>query len=467
MKISDQVVLAAKNLARRPGRTALTLIGVVIGTCLVVVLISMGIAQNQAQEEMLASWGDLTQIEVYGSGYLDNTEIPLDDAAVESFTALGHVVAATPYAYAWSLNGTITAGRGGRYSTYLGNMMAVYPDALEPMGFALSEGSWLPEGAANPKDKTIPVLVCEGTAYNFEDTRKSYSSPNRYRYMGQTDAAGNELPPFFDIDKETMTLTLSDGGENAKTASWELEVVGKLVSDPAKGWWTQSGIVIRIQDLKMLQAEYKDLVGDRSTGQSGYDQVYVKVDEVDNVDDVEAALKEMGFTNLWSMSQQRESMRANVIRSQMIMGGVAAVSLLVAAINIINTMTMAIYERTREIGVMKVLGCELGAIRQMFLFESGFIGLLGGVVGCGISLLVSLVMNNLTTLLGFFGRYLDLYSLLGDSAYYMGDSSRLSIIPWWLLAGALAFATLIGLVAGVLPANRAVRISALEAIRHE
>ncbi len=68
----------------------------------------------------------------------------------------------------------------------------------------------------------------------------------------------------------------------------------------------------------------------------------------------------------------------------MIFGGIAAVSLLVAAINIINTMTMAIYERTREIGVMKVLGCELGNIRTMFLLESSTIGFIGGLIGLGV-----------------------------------------------------------------------------------
>ena len=71
-------------------------------------------------------------------------------------------------------------------------------------------------------------------------------------------------------------------------------------------------------------------------------------------------------------------MQQQVARNQMMLGGLAAISLFVAALNIANTMTMAIYERTREIGVMKVLGCELRNIRRMFLIESGFIGFIGG-----------------------------------------------------------------------------------------
>ena len=57
MKISDEIALSARNLARRKGRTALTLIGVVIGTCMVVLMISLGIAQTQANDEMLAKLG--------------------------------------------------------------------------------------------------------------------------------------------------------------------------------------------------------------------------------------------------------------------------------------------------------------------------------------------------------------------------------------------------------------------------
>ena len=130
-------------------------------------------------------------------------------------------------------------------------------------------------------------------------------------------------------------------------------------------------------------------------------------------------------------------------------------------------MTMAIYERTREIGIMKVLGCELGNIRRMFLMESGFIGFIGGVIGDLISLVVGFVLNNISLILSLFGQNVDLSSLTGSYAYAMGGSSKISIIPPWLLLGALLFATLIGLLSGVAPAGKAVRISALEAIRHD
>ncbi|WP_291211902.1 ABC transporter permease [Gemmiger sp.] len=466
MKISDEISLSARNLLRRKGRTALTLVGVVIGTCMVVLMISLGIAQTKTNEEMLQSWGDLTQVQIYGYGTMmgsDGKPLYLDDAAITNIKQIPHVAAATPYAQAYNLEGEITAGRNGRYTSDIYNLIGIDPTALEPMGFALQSGSWPTNTPASEKATKLQVLVGSSTGYNFQDSRKSYNSPKRYRYEGQTDANGKELPPFVDIDKDKMTLTIKTGeGSTEKSRSWELEVVGVLEPDGAKGYWTQSGIVLRIQDMKMLQKIYNDMTKTKEESKS-YEQVYVKVDDLSNVTDVETAIHDLGFTNTYSMNQQREEMQKQVMNSQMIFGGIAAVSLLVAAINIINTMTMAIYERTREIGVMKVLGCELGNIRTMFLLESSTIGFIGGLIGLGISLIASFVLNNLSTL----GQGLDLSGLMGGGYYMGGGGGTISIIPPWLMLAALVFATLVGLVAGILPANKAVKISALEAIRHE
>ena len=466
MKISDEISLSARNLLRRKGRTALTLVGVVIGTCMVVLMISLGIAQTKTNEEMLQSWGDLTQVQIYGYGTMmgsDGKPLYLDDAAITNIKQIPHVAAATPYAQAYNLEGEITAGRNGRYTSDIYNLIGIDPTALEPMGFALQSGSWPTNTPASEKATKLQVLVGSSTGYNFQDSRKSYNSPKRYRYEGQTDANGKELPPFVDIDKDKMTLTIKTGeGSTEKSRSWELEVVGVLEPDGAKGYWTQSGIVLRIQDMKMLQKVYNDMTKTKEESKS-YEQVYVKVDDLSNVTDVETAIHDLGFTNTYSMNQQREEMQKQVMNSQMIFGGIAAVSLLVAAINIINTMTMAIYERTREIGVMKVLGCELGNIRTMFLLESSTIGFIGGLIGLGISLIASFVLNNLSTL----GQGLDLSGLMGGGYYMGGGGGTISIIPPWLMLAALVFATLVGLVAGIMPANKAVKISALEAIRHE
>lgn len=130
MKISDEISLSARNLLRRKGRTALTLVGVVIGTCMVVLMISLGIAQTKTNEEMLQSWGDLTQVQIYGYGTMvssDGKPLYLDDAAIASIKQIPHVAAATPYAQAYNLEGTITAGRNDRYTMEIYNLIGIDP----------------------------------------------------------------------------------------------------------------------------------------------------------------------------------------------------------------------------------------------------------------------------------------------------------------------------------------------------
>ena len=137
---------------------------------------------------------------------------------------------------------------------------------------------------------------------------------------------------------------------------------------------------------------------------------------------------------------------------QAVLGGIGAVSLFVAAIGIANTMMMSIYERTKEIGVLKVLGCALGDIRTMFLMEAGFIGFMGGTLGLGLSYGVSYLVNR------FLGA-----GLLG-MGMGTGDISR---IPLWLSGAAVVFAVIIGMLAGLFPALRAMKLSQLAAIRNE
>lgn len=133
---------------------------------------------------------------------------------------------------------------------------------------------------------------------------------------------------------------------------------------------------------------------------------------------------------------------------QAILGGIGAVSLLVAAIGIANTMMMSIYERTKEIGIMKVLGCNLGDIRSLFLIEAAYIGFIGGAIGLALSYGISAIINRITTTM-------------------YGYQTTTSFIPFWLSGTALLFAVLVGMLAGFFPALRAMRLSPLAAIRNE
>ncbi|MEG0769807.1 MAG: ABC transporter permease [Ruthenibacterium sp.] len=457
MKASDLISLSFENLRRRMGRSVLTIIGVVVGTCSIVVMVSLGIAMNQGFEEMLSQWSDLTQIEVYNWGSQNGKEAAiLTDGVVESFGKMEHVAVATPLYQSRVYNAQIISGKKDRYRIDGLTVMGVYPAALEKLEYGLESGTYLPEVApvlASGGKKKVQVLVGQYIGYAFTDTKKK--GEKAMRYQGQTDAAGNELPPFVTVGKDTMVMTTGIGQEKIKSTPYTLDIVGVMTEDYKKGYVTSQGVVMDLTVLKRIEKEYMKANGIKQDTKVGYDTVIVKADDVKNVETVEAVLKEQGYST-HSMSSERENMQKQSQMIQMILGGLGAVSLFVAALSIANTMTMAIYERTREIGVMKVLGCELSKIRSMFLIEASMIGFLGGVFGVGVSYLISFALNSFGPMLGgAISSFLPMYG------------SKLSVIPVWLALVGVGFSTLIGVLSGIMPANRAVQISALEAIRHE
>src|SRR5690606_11544986 len=121
---------------------------------------------------------------------------------------------------------------------------------------------------------------------------------------------------------------------------------------------------------------------------------------------------------------------------------------------IANTMIMSIYERTREIGVMKVIGAGVQDIRLMFLMEAGLIGMVGGLLGLISSYGLSKIINH------FSAGFLNGGMVMGQ------EPMNISVIPPWLALFAIVFAFLIGVVAGWYPARRAASLSPILAIRN-
>jgi ABC-type antimicrobial peptide transport system permease subunit len=505
MNTKDLFFFSADNLRRRKGRTILTIIGVVIGVCAIVVMISLGIAVNRATDEMLQNWGDLTKIEV--SRYNAQQGTPdLDDKMIEQFRAMPNVTAATPMHQSYEFYGSISGGRNERYVSDYAQLVGMTPDAIEPMGYKLLTGNW--EVGVSLGTGKIPVLIGDQMPFSFRDTKKSQMSPDAMKYpiydenytaimnLPQYDENGALLNPddfFLDVMDTKLIYRMEVGYDDTtqlpKYTEYEFVPVG-MISGGMSDWVVSNGVVMSIENMKMIESDYRKATG--TSGSSGggmviydmgmggcggentltvqgYDTVYVKVDDVDNVGDIETAIKKTGY-QIFSMSEVRGQMQGQVLQTQLMLGSLAAVSLFVAALNIMNTMTMAITERTREIGVMKVLGCRLRDIRRMFLIESGCIGFVGGAVGCIVSVLLSLLLNNLTNILMALGIQGDI-----DIAGFFGLSGlasempgmQLSVIPPWLIISALVFAAAVGLLSGISPANRAMRISSLEAIRHE
>jgi len=132
---------------------------------------------------------------------------------------------------------------------------------------------------------------------------------------------------------------------------------------------------------------------------------------------------------------------------EIVLAGIASISLLVGGIGIMNSMYTSVLERTREIGIMKAVGATNANILSMFLFESGLMGFVGGLVGVGIGAGVALAFGTIANLLGF--------SLL------------LVKVDYKLVAFALGFAFLVGVISGTLPAYRASQLKPVDALRYE
>jgi len=132
---------------------------------------------------------------------------------------------------------------------------------------------------------------------------------------------------------------------------------------------------------------------------------------------------------------------------EIVLVGIAAISLLVGGIGIMNAMYTSVLERTREIGVMKAIGATNPTIMMIFLVESGMIGLLGGIIGALIGTLFALSFGGIASQMGF---------------------SLLSIkVEWKLIIFVLAFAFFVGVLSGTLPAIRASKLQPAEALRYE
>ena len=126
----------------------------------------------------------------------------------------------------------------------------------------------------------------------------------------------------------------------------------------------------------------------------------------------------MGYYAVNYLAEYVNEMNKQLVMTQAILGAIGEVSFLVASIGITNTMIMAIYERTKEIGVMKVIGASIKDIEKLFLVGAGFIGFFGGVLGMIISFIISVILN-------IFGKEF----LLSRMPVQAIEAPKLSIIP--------------------------------------
>jgi len=441
MRISDLIKMGLKNLRRRKARTALTIVGVVIGTISIVIMISIGIGMNNNFKSQVMELGSLTTITVqrYATiyddegNYVNSKEQMMDDSLVKQIQALDHVKAVSPV-----LSANVQL-KSGKYEAFL-QLYAMDSSTFSKFDFpALTVGTY-------PTSENHILLFGS-------DALKHFYNPYGRNYTEKE----------MDLSKDKVTFQFNPWEYNIdeKKKPFSLKIADYAIMEQSNNWEYDSNIYMDINYFKTLYNKYiKTLKAeDKKKAMKAvetYQQIKITVDNIKNVTKVQDKIKEMGYqTDSLAMYLKPMEETSNML--QMVLGGIGAIAMLVSAINIANTMIMSIYERTKEIGVMKVLGCDIRDIKKLFLFEAGMMGLIGGVIGIIISYIGSWAINK-------FGQ--PLFSTLLSSSYmYNMENAKFSVIPIWLPFLAAGFAMLVGVLSGYYPANRATKISAIEAMK--
>lgn len=459
MKTIDLLSMSLKNLFRRKIRTLLTLLGVLIGTTSITVMMSIGVGMDESFKLQLSRMGSLNvitvdpyyiQMEGNGGMWGSATENTIDDKAIAEMSAIPGVEAVSPEMRVYL---KFAAGRKIAHVDLVG----IDPEKMELFDFKLKEGRLL-----TPEDKG-GIVFGSWIPKTFMDPREmSRGGFFVYGMDGedQVDLLNEKLIMTFDMSYGERRPMYDSSENRPKYKTYKVDGVGILSESGEKDYSAYINInylkeIIKDNERVERSAGYSS--GGRQGSRKGYDRALVKVKDINNVEAIQKKINEMGY-GAYSLADIRKEMQKSLAIVQAVLGAIGAISLLVAALGITNTMYMSIYERTKEIGIIKVLGCYLKDVRKIFLTEAGMIGFLGGVTGILLSYGISFVINIISS--GFMNS-------MGGPMDQNAKAPGLSIIPIWLALFAVLFAVLVGLVAGYLPSRRAMRLSALEAIKSE
>ncbi len=431
MKLPDLLRTAFLNLWRRKLRAFLTVLGMVIGTSSIVVMVSLGIGMRQAMVDSYASMGSLTNITVMNYRYTDTgdgrgnyEEVKLDKKAVKAIAEIPGVVAVMPRVSTWGML------MSGRYMTDV-SIMAIDMSQAEAFGIQLGEGE-LPSNR-------LSGGTCEMVLG--ADVLRYFYDPNTGR--NATDREGNPKIKLTSRFQLTFDYNQAYGNDTSYDPSYQPGKVYRIKPSGVMSSESNEFSWYCLMDIKVVEKLAKENKNYLNVNTDNYNEVVVKCVDTESVLDVKDQIDAMGFgTNSlqdW-LKQSEESLQ----QVQYLLGAIGGVSLLVAAIGIMNTMMMSIYERTKEIGIIKVLGCRMSNIAGLFLTEAAYIGFFGGALGLGVSYGLSFVLNR-----------------------FLSSSGLNSLIPAYLALGAVAFSIVVAMMSGLYPAIRAMKLSPLAAIRNE
>jgi len=425
LSFRDLARTAWDNLRRRPVRNILTASGVLIGIVTLVAMVSFGVGvQNEVNrnfealglENVFISPTFPDEIDAFDPFGVAQPEQPLTPETVALFRELPEAQTVTPVlnlpynmevslsyadkALPIRLSGEYRVGSGGPG-------MPAPPEMLagQALGEGDTQGLTLIEGLADQ--------LIENTGLEYDDL------------VNQPVTLTIRLPR-----GETKEFTSEIIGVESGRGSNSIEL-GLAERTEIKAWWYGRP--------DTLQTDGYDMLIVRAVDQLAVPAV------VETAESLELEAQSLG-TILELANRVLAIMQA-------LLGSVGGLALLVATLGVANTMMMAIYERTREIGVLKALGATSREVRRMFTADAVLLGIIGGFVG----VIFGTLLGRLVDWVGHL--YLESEGVIGIG--------QMSIVPPWLAIGALIFAAFIGVLGGLYPAARAARLDPVVALKHE
>ena len=436
MKLSDMTELAVRNLREAIFRNSLTTLGVAVGVASLVAMLSLGVGLQQLASSRLTKSGLFDSVFVTPKlnmrGGPPSTAVQqgetrlLDEDAQLEISKLPNVIEVFPQVRFFS---------EVRFNDKpFATMVAGMPQSSKSSGaFDGMKGNFF---SSESGDEAI--LQAEFAKELEKDTASLVGKSLSIRYA------------------ERQQLTDGSGGFSIVPKEKELHIIGVVDTEPASGFggYGNGRLLIPLGVALSLRAAQINDLRDAVRGgpaKPTFASLTVRAKSPNNVDAIEAAVKKMGF-GAFSLLDASKSVRIFFSVFDLLLGIFGSLALAVATLGIVNTLVMAILERRREIGVLKALGAADSDVKRLFFVEAGVMGLLGGIGGVLFGWLIGRALTLATNI------YLKRQEL---------PSVEIASVPWWLIVGAISFAVLVSLIAGLYPASRAAKLNPVEALRYE
>lgn len=462
MRVIDYVGMASRNLVRQKARTILTIIAITIGSLSLILMASLLLSVHQSLVDQFKNFGAFDLVTaIKDPNAVDNNSLlggnggpnegkMINDATVTAMRSIPHVTRATGVLSGAGIN---TMRLEGQDKKTWASITAIDP-TNDVFDLPIKAGRKL---AAGDMDKiVIGSRFAEDMGYaKAADLLGKKVLLNYHSGPGAPDWGALPPKPPVNADEDWFRQHQSNG------VDIPVEIVG--VADSGALDDGQSYIPMAFAKRLMVSVSWQ-MQGTPTTQpiwvlqkedqfkNSGYNAVIMKVDDQARIGEVSDAVKKLGYgaTTAQKMLDQINKIMYLVGAVLAVIGGI---SLFVATIGIVNTMVMAIYERTREIGVLRANGATRAVIRRLFTFEASLLGFWGGVFGIVISFGLTKLAGKIITTNG---------AILGSLPL-----DNIGNFPWWLIVAVIAFTSLVGMFSGLFPAIRAARMNPVDALRYE